>query len=131
MLMKLLLDTHAFIWWYNDPQQLPEPVLLACRDTSNLLLLSVASVWEMQIKSQLGKLRIEKPLEKIIQRQKEQNQLQVIPITLPVVLKLDDLPLHHRDPFDRLIIAQARLENLWLVSNDREFEQYDVSLFWG
>lgn len=128
--MKLLLDTHAFIWWYNDPARLPEQVLAACQDTANTLALSVASVWEIQIKAQLGKFRLSKPLNEIIHRQQEQNQLQLYPITLPTVLDLDNLPLHHRDPFDRLIIAQARTEQLLLVSNDRQFKQYPVSLLW-
>jgi PIN domain nuclease of toxin-antitoxin system len=129
-MMKLLLDTHAFIWWYNDPDQLPEAVLLACQDTNNTIFLSVASAWEMQIKTQLGKLRLDKPLHEIIRRQRERNQLQVIPISLAVVLALDTLPLHHRDPFDRLLIAQAQLDQLWLVSSDREIEKYAVSIFW-
>ncbi|MFO7678940.1 MAG: type II toxin-antitoxin system VapC family toxin [Chloroflexota bacterium] len=128
--MKLLLDTHAFIWWYNEPEQLPVKVLSACQDTTNTLMLSVASVWEMQIKIQLGKLRLAKPLPDIIHHQQEQNQLQVLPITLPLVLALDNLPLFHRDPFDRLIIAQARAEKLLLVSNDGLFDQYPVLLFW-
>ena len=128
--MKLLLDTHAFIWWYNEPQRLPAKVLLACQDVENSLMLSVASAWEMQIKTQLGKLRLAKPLPDIIRHQQEQNQLQILPITLPVVFALDNLPLNHRDPFDRLLIAQAKVEKLLLVSNDSQFEQYPVSLFW-
>jgi PIN domain nuclease of toxin-antitoxin system len=79
----------------------------------------------------LGKLRLAKPLPDIIRHQQEQNQLQVLPFTLPVVFALDNLPLNnHRDPFDRLLIAQAKVEKLLLVSNDSQFEQYSVSLFW-
>jgi len=128
--MKLLLDTHAFIWWYNEPEKLPVKVLDACQDTANTLILSVASVWEMQVKAQLGKLRLTKSLPDIILHQQEQNGLQVLPITLPVVLALDDLPLYHRDPFDRLLIAQARVEQLLLVSSDSQFNQYPVLVFW-
>lgn len=128
--MKLLLDTHAFIWWYNEPDQLPQQVLAACQDTSNTLMLSVASVWEMQIKSQLGKLRLSAPLTDIIHHQQEQNRLQILPVTLPVVFALADLPIHHRDPFDRLLIAQAKVDQLLLVSNDSQFHHYSVSLFW-
>lgn len=129
--MKLLLDTHAFIWWYNTPERLPKHVLLACQDKNNSLMLSVASVWEMQIKAQLNKLHLDKPLVDIIHRQQEQNQLQVIPISLPVVLALDKLPLIHRDPFDRLIISQAIEEDLLLVSNDSSVSSYPVQLFWA
>ncbi|MCB8942363.1 MAG: type II toxin-antitoxin system VapC family toxin [Ardenticatenaceae bacterium] len=129
--MKLLLDTHAFIWWYNEPQRLPAKVLAACQNVENSLLLSVVSAWEMQIKVQLGKLRLARPLPEIIRHQQEQNQLQVLPITLPVVYALDNLPLNnHRDPFDRLLIAQAQVDQLLLVSNDSQFGQYAVSMFW-
>ncbi len=129
-MMKLLLDTHAFIWWYNEPQRLPTKVLLACQDIENTLSLSVAAIWEMQIKAQLGKLNLTRPLSDIIYRQQERNLLQILPITLPVVLALEGMPLHHRDPFDRLIIAQAQIDQLLLVSNDSQFKQYDVALFW-
>lgn len=130
-MMKLLLDTHAFIWWYNEPQRLLAKVLAACQDVENSLMLSVASAWEMQIKTQLGKLRLAKPLSEIIRHQQDQNQLQVLPITLPVVYALDNLPLNnHRDPFDRLLIAQAQVDQLLLVSSDSQFGQYTVSLFW-
>ena len=128
--MKLLLDTHAFIWWYNESDRLPQQVLSACQDTSNSLMLSVASVWEMQIKSQLGKLRLSAPLTEIIRHQQEQNQLQILPITLPAVFALSDLPMHHRDPFDRLLVAQAKVDQLQLVSNDGQFQHYSVSIFW-
>lgn len=128
--MKLLLDTHAFIWWYNAPQRLPQSVLQACENPNNLIALSVASIWEMQIKAQIGKLSFDKPIKRIIQRQQTRNQLQILPITMKTVLSLDDLPLHHRDPFDRLIVAQAREANLTLVSNDARMSQYEVSLLW-
>lgn len=129
--MNLLLDTHAFIWWYSEPEKLSISVLAACLDVTNTLALSVASVWEMQIKAQLGKLQLTKPLSEIIQHQQDQNQLQILPVTLPVILALDDLPLHHRDPFDRLLIAQARVDQFVLVSNDSQFKKYSVSLFWN
>ncbi len=129
--MNLLLDTHAFIWWYSEPEKLSKSVLAACLDVTNTLALSVASVWEMQIKAQLGKLQLTKPLSEIIQHQQEQNQLQLLPVTLPIVLALDDLPMHHRDPFDRLLIAQAKVDQFVLVSNDSQFKQYPVSLFWN
>ncbi|GIK58369.1 MAG: hypothetical protein BroJett015_40320 [Chloroflexota bacterium] len=93
-------------------------------------MLSVASAWEIQIKSQLGKLRLTKPLPDIIRHQQEQNRLQILPVTLPIVLILDNLPLYHRDPFDRLLIAQANADQLTLVSNDNQFAPYPVSLFW-
>jgi PIN domain nuclease of toxin-antitoxin system len=128
--MKLLLDTHAFIWWHSEPKRLPAKVLSACQDMENTLLLSVVSAWEIQIKTQLGKFSLSKPLADIIAHQQKENQLQVLPVTLPAIFALNHLPLHHRDPFDRLLIAQSQIDNLLLVSRDRHFKQYPVALFW-
>lgn len=130
-IMKLLFDTHAFIWWYSEPKRLSSRVLEACQDPGNTLMLSIASVWEMQIKSQLGKLRLDDSLTDIFQKEKDQNLLQILPITLPVVLAIDNLPLHHRDPFDRLLIAQTTVAQALLVSKDSQFRRYDVPLFWS
>ena len=128
--MRLLLDTHTFIWWDTAPSNLSEQVLAACRDRSNVLLLSVASVWEMQIKSQLGKLRLDLPVAEIIEAQRTTNHLEILPIYLEHVLGLQEISLHHRDPFDRLLIAQANVENAVLVSGDSVFGQYSVDLLW-
>jgi len=128
--MKLLLDTHSFIWWANEPEKLSERVLTACEDKKNDLILSVVSVWEMQIKIQLGKLQLRHPLKELVSKQQETNNLQILPITLEHVLALEDLPNHHRDPFDRLLIAQSRKEKLRLVSKDDVFPRYSVKLFW-
>jgi PIN domain nuclease of toxin-antitoxin system len=116
--MKLLLDTHTFIWWYNEPDKLSKPVLTACQDKENLILLSVASAWEMQIKLQSGKLKINLPLAEVIDHQRQDNGMEVLPVTLAHVLALQSLPLHHKDPFDRLLIAQANVKNAVLVSKD-------------
>jgi len=128
--MKLLLDTHSFIWWANEPEKLSERVLTACEDKKNDLILSVVSVWEMQIKIQLGKLQLRHPLKELVSKQQETNNLQILPITLEHVPALEDLPNHHRDPFDRLLIAQSRKEKLRLVSKDDVFPRYSVKLFW-
>lgn len=128
--MRLLLDTHAFIWWDSDPGQLSERVLALCSDPSTTLLLSVASVWEMQIKQQIGKLRLHLPLADLVASQQQTNGLELVPIQLDHVLALDNLPLHHKDPFDRLLISQAQVEDAVLVSGDAVFAQYSVKLFW-
>lgn len=128
--MKLLLDTHTFIWWANEPEKLSEKVLKACEDKKNDLILSVVSVWEMQIKIQLGKLQLKHPLRELVTRQQEANNLQILPVTLEHVFALEKLPNHHRDPFDRLLIAQSKREKLRLVSKDDVFPQYAVKLFW-
>jgi len=124
--MKLLFDTHAFIWWDSDPSKLSPRILALCQDRSNLLLLSVASAWEIQIKQQLGKLELEAPLAELVQRQREVNGVEVLPVLLDHVLALHNMPPHHRDPFDRILIAQALAENATLVTNDPVIAKYSV-----
>jgi PIN domain nuclease of toxin-antitoxin system len=126
--MKLLLDTHIFIWWADHPEKLSHSALSALEDEANDLLLSAASVWEMQIKIQLGKLKLTLPLRELINNQQETNDLKVSPVTLTHVLALDALPFHHKDPFDRLLIAQSIEEDLTLVSADSQFSAYAVKL---
>ncbi len=128
--MRLLFDTHAFLWWAEEPAKLSPPVFAACKDRSNQLLLSIASIWEIQLKVQLGKLRLQLPLANLVQDQRERNQIGILPIVLTHVLELDNLPLHHRDPFDRILIAQSRVENITLLSNDAIVTQYPIRVLW-
>jgi PIN domain nuclease of toxin-antitoxin system len=127
--MKLLLDTHAFIWWDSDPAQLSAPALAALRDPANEVWLSVASVWEMVIKAQLGKLTLRLPLADIV-RQQQANGLQILPMTLAHILAVEGLPAFHKDPFDRALIAQTNIEGAELVSADRVVRQYSVRILW-
>jgi PIN domain nuclease of toxin-antitoxin system len=126
--MRLLLDTHIFVWWADQPEKLSPAALSALEDQANELLLSVASVWEMQIKIQLGKLNLSLPLKDLIKSQQDTNDLTVSPVALPHVLALDALPFHHKDPFDRLLIAQSIEEDLTLVTEDSQFSAYPVKL---
>lgn len=126
--MKLLLDTHIFIWSDGEPERIPQSQLSAMEDETNDLILSVASVWEMQIKIQIGKLNLRMPLQEIIDGYRSVNSLQLLPIEYKHVLILNQLPLHHKDPFDRLIIAQAIAEDFTLVSADPKFSAYAVKL---
>ena len=126
--MRLLLDTHVFIWWADQQESLSATALSALKDEANELLLSVASVWEMQIKVQLGKLRLSRPLRELVESQVEMNDLKILPVGLAHVLVLDTLPFHHKDPFDRLLIAQSIQEDVTLVSADPEFPAYSVKL---
>ncbi len=128
--MKLLLDTHTFIWWDSEPAQLSQQALDLCQDQANTLILSVVSVWEMQIKSQLGKLKLNLPLAQIVENQQRINEVHVLPAKLGHILELDNLPLHHKDPFDRLLIAQAQIEDAVLVSKDSAFSGYSVETVW-
>ena len=128
--MKLLLDTHTFIWWDSEPVKLSPTVLKLCQDGANIILFSVASIWEMQIKLQLGKLKLKLPLEKLIKSQQQVNNIEILPVTLKHVLALESLPAHHKDPFDRLLIAQANVEGTVLVSRDPVFTSYPVNVVW-
>jgi len=128
--MKLLLDTHAFIWWVGEPEKLSSDVLALLADEDNELRLSVVSVWEIQIKSQLGKLKLNLPLGELVESQRRENGLQVLPIELDHVLALNALPPLHKDPFDRLLIAQGQIEDADIVSKDRVFASYAVRVLW-
>ncbi len=128
--MKLLLDTHTFIWWSSEPERLSTRVLTLCGDIENSLILSVASVWEMQVKLQLGKLKLHLPLHELIENLQQTNNIQILSIDLKHVLELHNLPTHHNDPFDRLLIAQANVEGAHLVSKDEVFAKYHVKLLW-
>jgi PIN domain nuclease of toxin-antitoxin system len=126
--MKLLLDTHIFIWWDSDPNQLSSQAKALCEDPTNSLVLSVASIWEMQIKQQFGKLKLRLPLSELIDNQKQNNGIEILPINPEHVFFLDNLPLHHKDPFDRLLIAQASVENVKLLSADPLFTRYSIEV---
>ncbi len=128
--MKLLLDTHTFIWWDSQPQRLSQQILNMCQDPENELLVSVASLWEIQIKLQLGKLELNKPLAELVSGQQEINKIDILDVKLEHILALAKLPPHHKDPFDRLLIAQTDIEEAILVSKDQIFTEYEVKLVW-
>jgi len=128
--VKLLLDTHTFIWWDSDPAKLSATALALCSDPANELILSVTSVWEMQIKHQLGKLSLRLPLRDIVTHQQATNGVIVLPILPEHVFALDGLPTPHKDPFDRLLVAQANSEGATLVSADAIFAAYPVYTAW-
>jgi len=127
--MKLLLDSHTFLWWNNEPDKLSPRVLEMCKDSENALFVSVASIWELQIKFQLGKLRLYKPLAEII-RQEQENGIEILSVEASHVFALDSLPNHHKDPFDRLLVAQALVEDAVLISADPLVKQYPVKVEW-
>jgi len=128
--VELLFDTHAFIWWDGDQSKLSAVVLDACRSPANSLHLSLASVWELQIKMQLGKLALRLPLVDVLRDQQQQNGLVLEPVTLEEILALAALPTLHRDPFDRLIIAQSNRRGFHLVTHDPELARYPVAVLW-
>lgn len=127
--MKVLLDTHVFIWLDSEPEKLSQTALNICQNQNNQLYLSVASVWEMQIKHQLGKLNLKLPISQMLTTQEQDNNLKVLPIKL--IYQLKNLLLHHNDPFDRLLLAQSLQENMSIVSADTKFNQYEnVIILW-
>lgn len=128
--MKLLLDTHAFIWWDSEPSKLGRRALHACCDPANEVLFSVASAWEMEIKRQLGKLRLRMPLQEIVEQQRAANGIGLLDVRLPHVIQLDSLPTPHKDPFDRILVAQAIVEGATLVTADPAIEVYPVPVLW-
>jgi PIN domain nuclease of toxin-antitoxin system len=128
--MKLLMDTHTFIWWFNEPEKLSPKALTLLTDRSNDVSLSVASVWEMQIKIQSGRMKFTVPLRELVESQRQTNGVQILPVELEHVLAVDTLPTLHKDPFDRLLMAQANAEGAFLVSLDPLFSRYPVKLLW-
>lgn len=127
--MKLLLDTHTFIWWDSSPQQLSSTARQALEDPNNEILISTISLWEIAIKHQLGKLTLQRTLDEIVADQLSQG-LQSLSFDTPHVLQISHLPDHHKDPFDRALIAQALVEGATLVTKDSTISAYQVPLLW-
>ncbi len=127
--MKVLFDTHTFLWWDSEPGRLSQRVLELCQNPENTLLLSTASVWEIQIKIQLGKLKLNLSLADIIHQQ-EENGIEILPVHISHVLALSDLPSYHKDPFDRLLIAQSIIEETVFASADETIAKYPVKVIW-
>ncbi len=128
--MKLLLDTHVFIWWDSDPARLSRTAAALLNDPEHVLMLSVASLWEMQIKHQLGKITLHVPLADTIIHQQSTNGLVLLPITPIHVYGVGSLPLAHKDPFDRLLAAQALAEDAALVTADAALSAYPIRVLW-
>jgi len=128
--MRLLLDTHAFIWWVNEPERLPPKIYRACEDAANSLFLSVVSIWEMQIKLGTGKLTLKRQLQHIVEDQQGSNRLEMLPVRMPHLWALPGLPALHGDPFDRMLVAQAGVEDMFLVTANRALTNYPVKVLW-
>ena len=122
--MNLLIDTHILLWWLDDSSRLPPKAATAIADLGNLLFVSAAVIWEIRIKQVIGKLTIAPTFYRVIQ----QEGFETLPISADHAYAVGELPLIHRDPFDRLLIAQARIERLTIVTHDPVFKRYDVPL---
>lgn len=126
--MKILLDTHIFIWLHEAPERLSESALRLLQDVENELFLSMASVWEIQIKVGIGKLSLTGHIFDIVTTQQRVNHLQLLPIELRHISGLSRLSLHHRDPFDRFLLAQSHVEAMPLLSADAVFDAYQAQI---
>lgn len=129
--MSILLDTHAFIWWADEPEMLPTALLDRLRNPEEAVLLSIASLWEMQIKIGLGKLTLGQPLRTVIESQQRDNAIGLLAIEPRHLWALGELPAAHSDPFDRLLIAQSYCDGLTLASRDRQFDAYPIQRLWN
>ena len=128
--MRVLLDTQAFLWAASAPERLSPRARRAIEAGSNEVYLSAASVWEIAIKTQLGRLQVVHDLEDFVPERMAERSLVALPVLMSHVLKVAALPGVHRDPFDRLLVAQAIDENLHLVTSDRRLRDYPVKVVW-
>ena len=128
--MRILLDTHAFLWWITGDQRLSERSIECISDGSNELFFSVASGWEIAIKAGLGRIDIPDPLDRFVSEHLFRNHMDVLAIQLSHALHVITLPQFHRDPFDRMLISQAQIERLPILSSDKLLAAYDVEVIW-
>ena len=128
--MRILLDTHAFLWFCGGDQRLTQKARETIENSSNQSLISIASLWEMTIKISLGKLKITQSIDNFFQDQIENNGFDLMPIEFLHLNILVNLPFNHRDPFDRLLIAQAISEKIPIISSDKAFDTYPVNRLW-
>ena len=126
----LLLDTHAFIWWATNDPRLSSVARAAVGDSDATVLVSVVTPWEMTIKRALGRLELSESPRALVYGQLARNDFRPLAVELEHVLGVAELPLHHGDPFDRLLIAQAQVEGAMLVSGDDVFVRYGLEVVW-
>ena len=128
--MRLLLDTHALIWFIEGSPRLSARAREAIEALENECWVSVASLWEMSIKAARGNLEVTRPIPRLIREHVEGNEMSLLQVGGEHLEALIELPHHHKDPFDRLMIAQAATESLTLISCDSRFDEYQVKLLW-
>jgi PIN domain nuclease of toxin-antitoxin system len=128
--MRALLDTHSFLWWITDSPRLSSRVREIIADGRNELFFSAASGWEIAIKARLGRLEIPGGPERFLTEQLSRNAIQALPIYLSHAVRTYALPAHHQDPFDRLLVSQALLERLPILSADAQISRYPVEVVW-
>ena len=129
--MRVLIDTHVFLWWVEGSRALPAKARTIVVDRENECMLSVASAWELAIKASLGKLRLASPVQRYVVEHMATNAFVLLNIKIAHIGRLESLPRHHGDPFDRLLIAQALAEEIPIVSADPKFDRYGVKRIWS
>lgn len=124
--MRLLLDTHTLLWWHEQSPKLSPRARSAIGDVGNEILVSIATAWEIVVKQALGKLQLSADLREVI----DSENFEMLPIEFAHLDALASLPMLHRDPFDRMLVAQALAEGLPLITGDRALRPYPVAIFW-
>jgi PIN domain nuclease of toxin-antitoxin system len=128
--VNLLLDTHAFLWFISGDAALSVKGRTLIENEENDKFVSIVSLWEIAIKTSIGKLPLAKPFDQLIPEQLELNGFDVLGLKIGHATKLAKLPFHHRDPFDRMLVAQCLAENLPLLSNDSTLDAYSINRLW-
>jgi PIN domain nuclease of toxin-antitoxin system len=128
--MRILIDTQSIIWFAENNPQLSKAARAAMEDSENTCYISMASFWEMSIKINLGKLYVNGLTLTEFMDEIEENAFKTLDILRPHILENERLPLHHRDPFDRLIIAQSIVENMPIITSDDAFDAYSITRIW-
>jgi PIN domain nuclease of toxin-antitoxin system len=128
--LKLLLDTHALLWFLTDDGSLSASAKASIETLGNSVFVSPASYWEIAIKISLGKYRLPEPLSVFMRRELANNEFSILPIAIDHAARVAELPFHHRDPFDRLIVAQALVEEMPIISVDLALDAYGVTRIW-
>ena len=128
--MRILLDTHAFLWWIGGDRRLPARARKLIADGRNELLFSAASGWEIAVKAGLGRIQLPAPMDRFLSEQLNLNGVAALPIQMSHALGVHGLPFLHRDPFDRMLVVQAQMEKLGILTRDPQISQYDVETLW-
>lgn len=129
--MKILLDTHCWLWWIASPEKLRPQACRQIADKNHVIYLSVASLWEIAIKYSIGKLPLPETPWEFVPKRLVRDAITPLPIEARHALYVAELPLHHKDPFDRLIISQAMQQDLPIMTVDRQLEPYDAKIIWA
>jgi PIN domain nuclease of toxin-antitoxin system len=129
--LRVLLDTHAFLWWVSSDKPLPRKAAKLISDEGNIIFVSHATVWEMAIKTAIGKLTLPEAVGTFVQKQCKLNRFQLLPISLDAISMIETLPLHHNDPFDRLLVAQCLDMKIPIISADAILTKYRVTRIWS